>query len=707
MQPFCSSSEAGLETSTAGGISVENITLLVASPITYFGCKGKQSRPAANLSGSPFMYSLDNKFVAASCGFLVSVISGPNQTTVAACSSMCVADRSVGYCDWGVNCCWTGISPYLSTFSAVRKQQDETRNATDCKDYAFLVNQKWFEKNLLGNTDDILNSSVIKGMDVVAVNLDWGLSLTRNKSLIKSFEALVHSPDQRSLNDSRPSCIKTFDVLGQWSDWYQCACPPGFEGNPYLLQRCTDIDECKDSNPCVGSDLNTTKGMRNISNAICKNTIGGHTCYSNRTGQTCELFAGNNVAQCFNKSRHHSQLRPILSGLGAGIGLLLFLSGAWWVYKVAKKLQSIKRKELFYRQNGGLLLEQQLSSSDINVERIKLFKSKELQSSTNNFSVDRIIGQGGQGTVYKGMLTDGKIVAVKKSKIVDKANLSEFINEVVILSQINHRHIVQLLGCCLETEVPLLVYEFIPNGNLFQYIHEQTEEFLLTWEIRLRIATEIAGALSYLHTSTSSPIYHRDIKSTNILLDDKYRAKIADFGTSRLVAIDQTHLTTRVHGTFGYLDPEYYQSSQFTEKSDVYSFGVVLVELLTGKKPVTRSDEDGMYKSLTTYFLMSMQEDSLFDIIDARVMNEGSRDGILVVANLAKRCLALHGRKRPTMREVTSELEAIQLSEKPSGPQESFEGVELDRDYQIEQWDDVVSSSTMTTWEAAPTTSSS
>lgn len=194
-------------------------------------------------------------------------------------------------------------------------------------------------------------------------------------------------------------------------------------------------------------------------------------------------------------------------------------------------------------------MEQQLSSGDINIERIKLFESKELQRSTDNFNAERIIGQGGQGTVYKGMLMDGRIVAVKKSKMVDEAKLSEFINEVVILSQINHRNIVQLLGCCLETEVPLLVYEFIPNGNLSQYIHEQSEEFPLTWEFRLRIATEIAGALAYLHTSTLFPIYHRDIKSTNILLDDKYRAKIADFGTSRLVAID--HKSTRHIWLFG------------------------------------------------------------------------------------------------------------------------------------------------------------
>ena len=226
------------------------------------------------------------------------------------------------------------------------------------------------------------------------------------------------------------------------------------------------------------------------------------------------------------------------------------------------KRKNIKRKENFFKRNGGLLLQQQLSSGEANVEKTKLFNSKDLEKATDHFNVNRILGQGGQGTVYKGMLVDGKIVAVKKSKVIDEEKqLEEFINEVVILSQINHRNVVKLLGCCLETEVPLLVYEFIPNGTLSQYLHVQNEEFPLTWDMRLRISTEVAGALFYLHSAASLPIYHRDIKSTNILLDDKYRAKIADFGTSRSIAIDQTHLTTVVQGTFGYLDPEYFQSS--------------------------------------------------------------------------------------------------------------------------------------------------
>ncbi|KAK4594271.1 hypothetical protein RGQ29_018094 [Quercus rubra] len=278
------------------------------------------------------------------------------------------------------------------------------------------------------------------------------------------------------------------------------------------------------------------------------------------------------------------------------------------------------------------------------------------------------------------MLSDGQIIAIKKCNILDEGNLKNFINEIIILSQINHRNVVKLLGCCLETKVPLLVYEFIPNGTLFQYLHEENEEFPLTWDMRLRIAIEIAGALSYLHSEASSPIYHRDIKSTNILLDEKYKAKVADFGTSKSVKIDQTHVTTLVHGTFGYLDPEYFQTSQFTEKSDVYSFGVVLVELLTGEKPVssTRSEEG---RSLSTYFILSMKQNHLFDILDDRIKKEGDKEEIIIVANLAKSCLHLNGKKRPTMGEVAMELQGIQ---KASGGEQNYEELQYVRSKEID-----------------------
>ncbi|XP_030941582.1 putative wall-associated receptor kinase-like 16 [Quercus lobata] len=285
-----------------------------------------------------------------------------------------------------------------------------------------------------------------------------------------------------------------------------------------------------------------------------------------------------------------------------------------------------------------------------------------MKKATNNYDETLIIGRGGFGTVYKGLLPDTRIVIIKKSKTVDESQIEQFINEVVVLSQINHRNVVKLLGCCLETQVPLLVYEFIPNGTLFEYIHHKNKASTVSWEIHLRIAAETAEALSYLHSAASPPIIHRDVKSSNILLDSTHTAKVSDFGASRLVPLDQTQLATMVQGTLGYLDPEYMQTSQLTEKSDVYSFGLVLIELLTGEKAIS-FDKPEEERSLAICFLSFLKDNRLFEILEKHIAKEGKAEQLMEVANLAKRCLRLKGEDRPTMKEVAIELEGLRKME--------------------------------------------
>ncbi|KAK7385111.1 hypothetical protein VNO78_30822 [Psophocarpus tetragonolobus] len=310
-----------------------------------------------------------------------------------------------------------------------------------------------------------------------------------------------------------------------------------------------------------------------------------------------------------------------------------------------------------------MILKQQLSTREDSSASTTIFSAEQLKKATNNFDENLIIGKGGFGTVFKGYLSNNKIVAIKKSKIIDQAQVEQFINEVIVLSQINHRNIVKLLDCCLETEVPLLVYEFVNNGTLFDYLHKESHATKVCWKTRLRIATEAAGALSYLHSAASIPIIHRDIKTANILLDENYIAKVSDFGASRLVPLDQTELATMVQGTFGYLDPEYMQTSHLTEKSDVYSFGVVLVELLTGEKPFS-FNKDEEKRSLTIHFLCSLKEDRLFEVLQIGILDEHNKQEIMEVAILAAKCLRLRGEERPSMKEVAMELEGIRLTEK-------------------------------------------
>ncbi|XP_078153881.1 putative wall-associated receptor kinase-like 16 [Carex rostrata] len=353
----------------------------------------------------------------------------------------------------------------------------------------------------------------------------------------------------------------------------------------------------------------------------------------------------------------------IVFGFGfIGLSILFIYFAMVNPINLFEKRKQEKLKQKFFLQNRGLLLQQLIASPEDTTPKMRILNLHELEKATNKFDNALILGQGGHGEVYKGILSDQRVVAIKRSKIVDPAQIDQFINEVVILSQVNHRNIVKLYGCCLETEVPLLAYEFISNGTLFNHLHVK-EHCSLTWNHRLRIALEVAGAISYLHSSASISVFHRDIKSSNILLDDYFIAKVSDFGASRSVQIDQTGVTTAIQGTHGYLDPEYYCTGRLTQKSDVYSFGVILAELLTREKPLfsSRKFEGG---SLIAYFSSAMNENRLLEILDPQIVNEGHINEPEAIAKLAQMCLRMKGEERPTMKDVEVRLDVLWRSYK-------------------------------------------
>ncbi|KAJ4848722.1 hypothetical protein Tsubulata_018460 [Turnera subulata] len=293
----------------------------------------------------------------------------------------------------------------------------------------------------------------------------------------------------------------------------------------------------------------------------------------------------------------------------------------------------------------------------------KLYHLKEVKKATKNFSQDRFLGSGGFGQVYRGELRDGTLVAIKSARVGSIKSTEQLLNEVGILSQINHKNLVKLLGFCLEAAQPLLIYEFIRNGTLHDHLQRKRTTFL-GWRKRLRIAWQTSEALAYLHSGVTTPIYHRDVKSTNILLDEDFNAKVSDFGLSRLALPGLSHVSTCAQGTVGYLDPEYYRTYKLNDKSDVYSFGVVLLELLTSQMPIDFTRDEAEV-NIVVFVNQRANNGAIMEVVDQRLLGEDPSSDVLksvhLFSELAFACLMEKKVDRPAMKDVAKQLECIIL----------------------------------------------
>uniref|UniRef100_A0A164YEN0 Protein kinase domain-containing protein n=1 Tax=Daucus carota subsp. sativus TaxID=79200 RepID=A0A164YEN0_DAUCS len=572
---------------------------------------------------SKFQVNHTNKFTVIGCSTLALITGSRVQNYTTGCASVCDGVPSVvnGSCS-GIGCCQTSLPKGARDFEVEFRVFNNSVLADIPCSSAFVAEDGFYNFS----SSDLITIEE----RLFPVMLDWSVG-TETCAIAKK--------NKTSYACVAPDSTCTDSVYGEGTG-YQCRCPSGYEGNPYLSNGCIDVDECATSNPCHSPATCLNQPPESVQ-CECPH---GYNLTADEKG--CEIIGhagGSGTA-----------------GSSVSTSLFVLAVGSAWIFWLLAKRKHIKQKEKFFAQNGGFMLREELSKDNDLAKATRLFTEEDLKKATRNYDETGIIGQGGYGTVFKGLLPNNIAVAIKKSKPSEQSQTSQFINEVIILSRINHINVVKLIGCCLETEVPLLVYEFITNGTLSDHIHDKDSSTYFSWELCLQIAAEIAGAVAYLHSAASPPIIHRDIKSANILLDENFVAKVADFGASKLVPRDHAEIGTLVQGTFGYMDPEYFFSSALTEKSDVYSFGVVLAELLTGERAISfdRPEKD---RSLAMYFISSMRTgNGMPSIIQKSLANdEKNIQQIKQVSMLAARCLQVTGDKRPSMKEVAMELEGL------------------------------------------------
>ncbi|KAL5157856.1 putative leucine-rich repeat receptor-like protein kinase [Glycine soja] len=366
-----------------------------------------------------------------------------------------------------------------------------------------------------------------------------------------------------------------------------------------------------------------------------------------------EHYVDNSVLEGLVPSSSKSSNTGIIAGAAGGGAALLVLVVLACVYAISRKKKSKKSTG-----NSNPFEQWDPHDSNSSIPQLKgarRFSFEEIQNCTKNFSQVNNIGSGGYGKVYRGTLPNGQLIAVKRAQKESMQGGLEFKTEIELLSRVHHKNLVSLVGFCFEQGEQMLIYEYVANGTLKDTLSGKSG-IRLDWIRRLKIALGAARGLDYLHELANPPIIHRDIKSTNILLDERLNAKVSDFGLSKPLGEGaKGYITTQVKGTMGYLDPEYYMTQQLTEKSDVYSFGVLMLELVTARRPIERGKyivkvvKDAIDKTKGFY--------GLEEILDPTIELGTALSGFEKFVDLAMQCVEESSSDRPTMNYVVKEIE--------------------------------------------------
>lgn len=369
------------------------------------------------------------------------------------------------------------------------------------------------------------------------------------------------------------------------------------------------------------------------------------SCLPSREGRSMNAgcFLRYSTEKFFNNDSRSDGGSSGLSSPGAKIAVVLaavaFLMISSFAGYAAYIRISKRREE---RKNLGML------SSSFNRSGLK-YKYEMLEKATNYFDISNKLGQGGAGSVYKGTLPNGDVVAVKRLFFNTRQWVDEFFNEVNLISAIEHKNLVKLLACSIEGPESLLVYEFVPNKSLDHFLFDKDKVHILSWKQRMEVILGTAEGLAYLHAGCHVRIIHRDIKSSNILLDKDYSPKIADFGLVRTFGTDRSHLTTGIAGTLGYMAPEYIVRGQLTEKADVFSFGVVILEIASGKRNNAFIEDSG---SLLQTVWKLYKEGSVGEAIDPLLKGDFPEQEAFEVLQIGLLCTQASAALRPSMAEV-------------------------------------------------------